>query len=66
MARKRLRQKDLAPVWELSNPQISQRLNGVVTISLSEIVAVSELTGVPVEQLIPKLPELDSNQQPAD
>lgn len=48
MAEKNLRQSSVAEVLHLSSMAISRRLTGTTPLTAAELIAISQLCGVPV------------------
>lgn len=52
LARRGLKQADLAIALELSQPSVSARLRGRVSFSVAELIMVAELIGVSLGELL--------------
>lgn len=73
MARRGMRQKDVARLLRVSQAGISERMNGHTPFALDEVQALAERFGMPVSALladaetvsIDLLPRMDSNHQPS-
>lgn len=57
LARRRLRQADLAPVLGVNQGQVSKRLCGHVPWSVDDLEALAEFFGVDARDLVPGLPD---------
>jgi transcriptional regulator with XRE-family HTH domain len=77
IARRRLRQVDIARALDVSQSTLSRKLAGEVPLTVGELYALARVLGVPVHVLVPDdpapvtrnrgggLPREDSNLQPA-
>ena len=52
IARRRIRQSDVARALRVSQPAVSQRLNGHVPFTLADLEALAELLGIDVAELL--------------
>lgn len=56
MARQGKRNRELAPVLEVSEQAVSERMRGSIEFRLSELYAVARFLGVPISRFIPAEP----------
>jgi transcriptional regulator with XRE-family HTH domain len=64
-ARRGILQKDLARTLKIDPSQVSGRMRGRIAFTLDDLAILARLFDVEPGELLPKLPRLDSNQQPA-
>lgn len=56
MARQGKRNRELAPVLDVSEQAVSERMRGSLEFRLSELYAVARFLGVPISRFIPAEP----------
>jgi transcriptional regulator with XRE-family HTH domain len=61
LARKRVRQRELADFLGLSQPGVSRRLSGDVEFSIHELSRAAELLGMPLADFLPLPPVVESS-----
>jgi transcriptional regulator with XRE-family HTH domain len=82
MARRGMRQVDMADMLGLSQAAVSRKLQGLIPFTIAELYELAERMGVEPAQFVPsepapppmrprgkvkrRLPRVDSNHQPAD
>lgn len=52
LARRRIKQGDVADKLGVSRQNVAQRLNGTVDFRISELIAIAELCGITVAELV--------------
>lgn len=64
MFRRRVTQRQLGAALGISQPSVSAKLRGKVPVTVPELCMIARVLDVNPGDLLPVLPQLDSNQQP--